>query len=275
MGIGSHLFWRTSFHGFWPPELGFSMELIPYLVKLGYRYVIVDAEHVEPLEPMRWHEIRYQPHWAEFDGERIIVVARDRELSNAQLSGMDVPWFIREVKARTQHCDFPPLVTTGTPGDEGGWFRNTNSLSNFWTRFYQPLLEARRNEEVEVVPVFIHEYLDEYEPRGKVKVLPGAWNTGPHDGVDFSRWTGTETQKHGLARIAALSEEYARLLERTGGQIPHPSEAQHALGEAYWRLLSAQSSSNFHFGESWVARAHQDLDQTRAWLDTAHRLLKL
>ena len=31
LGIGRHLFWRTDFQGFWPPEMGFCMELIPVL----------------------------------------------------------------------------------------------------------------------------------------------------------------------------------------------------------------------------------------------------
>ena len=51
-GIGRHLFWREQFPGFWPPEMGFSMELIPLLRRLGYRCVLVDSEHVEPLDPM-------------------------------------------------------------------------------------------------------------------------------------------------------------------------------------------------------------------------------
>ena len=63
-GIGRHLFWREQFSGFWPPEMGFSMEMIPLLRRLGYRYVLVDSEHVQPLEPMRWEEIRYRPHIA-------------------------------------------------------------------------------------------------------------------------------------------------------------------------------------------------------------------
>ncbi|HKK17854.1 MAG TPA: hypothetical protein VJ952_04150, partial [Opitutales bacterium] len=35
-GIGKHLFWRENFQGFWPPEMGFCMEMIPHLVKYGY-----------------------------------------------------------------------------------------------------------------------------------------------------------------------------------------------------------------------------------------------
>ena len=109
---------------------------------LGYRYVVVDSNHVEPVGPMSWQELRYRPHVARFGDSEIVVVVRDRDLSNAQESGMEVDWFLGEVAARTQHCDFPPLVTTCTDGDNGGWFRNTGH--NFWTAFYQPLLDRVR-----------------------------------------------------------------------------------------------------------------------------------
>src|ERR1041385_3350070 len=123
-GLARHLFWRSNFSGFWPPEMGFSMELIPLLKRLGYQYVLVDSPHVVPLTPMRWEEVRYRPHIARYGGEEIVVIVRDRELSDAQLSGMDTGWFMQEVHARTKHCDFAPLVTTATDGDNGGWFRN-------------------------------------------------------------------------------------------------------------------------------------------------------
>jgi hypothetical protein len=94
------------------------MELIPALRRLVYRYVIVDSEHVEPLTPMRWDELRYRPHLAQFGGEQITVVVRDRELSNAQESGMDVDWFVAEVRAApstatSSHSSSPrPMATT-------------------------------------------------------------------------------------------------------------------------------------------------------------------
>jgi hypothetical protein len=34
-GIGRHLFGRDRFQGFWPPEMGFSMELIPHARPVG------------------------------------------------------------------------------------------------------------------------------------------------------------------------------------------------------------------------------------------------
>ena len=93
-GIARNLFARTSFAGFWPPEMGFCMELIPALKRQGYRYVLVDSEHVEPVTPMGWDELRYRPHVARFGDDEIIVVVRDRELSDAQEAGMETGWFV-------------------------------------------------------------------------------------------------------------------------------------------------------------------------------------
>ena len=59
----------------------------PCCAGLGYRFVLVDCEHVRPVTPMSWQELRYRPHIARFGGE-IVVIVRDRELSNAQESGM-------------------------------------------------------------------------------------------------------------------------------------------------------------------------------------------
>ena len=70
---------------------------------------MVDSEHVEAVTPMRWDELRYYPHIARFEDEEIVVVVRDRELSDAQVSGMGPDWFIDEVTQRTRHCDYPPL----------------------------------------------------------------------------------------------------------------------------------------------------------------------
>ena len=177
--IAGYLFAREHFPGFWPPELGFSMDLVPALCRHRYRYVIVDSEHVAALTPMRWEELRYRPHLAQFGGEQIVVVVRDRELSNALESGIDADWFISEVKARTQYCDFPPLVTTATDGENGGWFRNTTPGSNFWSGFHSGLMEkVRAGRAGGIHPTFISDYLERHGPHGWVTVEPGAWNTG-------------------------------------------------------------------------------------------------
>ncbi len=184
LGIGRHIFGRTQFNGFWPPEMGFCMELIPLLKRLGYRYVIVDSNHVEPLCPMRWEEARYRPHLARYGEDEMVVIVRDRALSDAQESGMDCGWFMWEVHEHTRNCDFPPLVTTCTDGDNGGWFRNVSDKGNFWAVCSRPLLDKVRRTETEVRPVFIDDYLNKHarrprrgnRPRGGVEHRLASWN---------------------------------------------------------------------------------------------------
>jgi len=269
LGVGQHLFWRTNFQGFWPPEMGFCMEMIPVLRRFGYRYVLVDSRYVEPLQPMRWEEIRYRPHIARFQDEEIIVVVRDRELSDAQLSGMDAGWFMQEVHQRTKHCDFPPLVVTATDGDNGGWFRNTCEKGNFWHVCYQELLNWVRRGDTEIEPIFIHDYLNRHGACGQVSVSTGAWNTGWHHGADFMQWTGSQAQQDALARIHGFSQAlHGTLLKVRRYHVDSPLVGEQ-LEQARWRLLRAETSCNLFWGETWVRRVHSDLDEAQEYLKKA------
>jgi alpha-amylase/alpha-mannosidase (GH57 family) len=265
-GIGRHLFWRERFGGFWPPEMGFCMELIPYLKKFGYRYAVVDVEHLEPLAPMRWEMLRYRPHTARYGGEEIIVIPRDRELSNAQLSGFDPGWFAHEVGERVKWCeDFPALVTTFSDGENGGWFRNPTETSGFWGWFYRPMLEWQRAGTLALSQISINEYLDRFGAEGEVKVHRGAWNTGDHDGRGFVQWTGSLIQKRGLDEVSRVSERYHVRRSALGSQ--GSAEGHRLLDQAYWHLLRAETSCNFYWGSRWVHRAFDDLEQAERLIE--------
>ncbi len=263
-GIGGHIFCRDHFNGFWPPELGFSMELIPMLKQAGYTYVLVDSENVKALEPMSWHELRYRPHLARYGDDEIVVVVRDRDLSNAQESGMDYGWFQHEVRERTKYCDFPPLVTTCSDGENGGWFRNVTEDANFWGAFYATLLANVQSGPRNILPIFISEYLERYGAHGYVEVERAAWNTGWHDGKDFTQWTGSLAQKEALSRLAvtsaAIHEAADHPTVRAGGNDVLLDELENSL----WRLLRAETSCNFYWGEAWVDKCQEDLN--KAWL---------
>jgi 4-alpha-glucanotransferase len=266
LGLGRHLFWRDRFRGFWPPELGFGMDLIPTVARQGYEWVIVDSEHVRPLTPMSWEELRYRPHRARFGETELTVVVRDRDLSNAQESGMEADWFIEEVWARTQHCEFPPLVTTATDGDNGGWFRNATDGSSFWSSFYTDLADrVRAGHAGGIRPAFISDYLDRHGAHGWVTVEPGAWNTGDHHGTGFVQWTGSSAQRDALARISQLSEA----VQTASHAIGNDEWAAGLLEQARWRVLRAETSCNLYWGEAWVPRCHSDLDEAAIRLDQA------
>lgn len=264
-GIAEHLLWRTDFEGFWPPEMGFSMELIPLIKQMGYQYVLIDSKHIEPVTPMTWQELYYRPHIAKYEDEEIIVVVRDRELSDAQESGMDYGWFANEVSERTKFCDFPPLVTTGTDGDNGGWFRNPTEGSNFWSGFYTQLLQAARTEESAIQPIYIHDYIAQNGVSGEVTINTGAWNTGWHDGIDFIQWTGSKEQKDALKELQETSTNIHDA-RQTAADQPQSLECDYILENAMWHLLRAETSCNFYWGTAWLDRFYRDLDVAKQTL---------
>jgi 4-alpha-glucanotransferase len=267
--IAGYLLALDHLRGFWPPELGFSMDLVPALCRHRYRYVIVDSEHVAALTPMRWEELRYRPHLAQFGGEQIVVVVRDRDLSNALESGMDPDWFISEVKARTQYCDFPPLVTTATNGENGGWFRNTTPGSNFWSGFHSGLMEkVRAGRAGGIRPTFISDYLERHGPHGWVTVEPGAWNPGS----GFVQWTGSPAQQQALTRVGELSEAVHAARRNAIAIGAGNPDLYHRLEDALTLVLRAEASCNFFWGDAWVQRCHDDLDHATRHLEQAERL---
>jgi alpha-amylase/alpha-mannosidase (GH57 family) len=209
---------------------------------------------------MTWQEVRYRPHVARYGDDEIVVIVRDRDLSNAQEAGMDVGWFDNEIAERTKWCDFPALVTTCTDGENGGWFRNTTEGANFWSAFYLPLLERVRAGQSAVSPTFISDYLNRHGTHGEVLVRTGAWNTGWHDGRGFVQWTGSDWQKATLRAAGDLSAAIHEAARRAADKgIAGDAGLQHDLEEATWHLLRAETSCNFYWGEAWVPRADADL----------------
>ena len=271
-GLGRHLLGRENFAGFWPPEMGFCMEMIPMLKRHGYRYVLVDSVFIKPKREMRWEELRYRPYLARYDGAEIVVVPRDRDLSNAQLSGLDPGWFQHELKERTKWCDFPALVTTWTDGENGGWFRSTQVESGFWGFFLKPLLDRYRAGVLGFVPIHISEYLRRHPPTEEVEVHRGAWNTEHHWGGDFTQWTGSLLQKKGWDELRRTSDYYWQMkkeFDRRAATLNEAEEIRNLIHRAYDRLLTAETSCNFYWGSRWVHRSFDDLEQAYYYLDVA------
>jgi len=272
IGLGRHLLGREHFQGFWPPEMGFCMEMIPVLKRHGYKYVLVDCWYIKPKREMRWEEIRYRPHLARYDGEEIIIVPRDRELSNAQQSGLDPGWFQHEIHERTKSCDFPALVTTWTDGENGGWFRNININSSFWGYFYHEILNKYREGSLGFTPIHISRYLEMYPPWEEVDVLPGAWNTGDHWGGDFTQWNGSLLQKKGWDEVrncSAFYQKIKRTFDQKYHELDNPEEVRQLVTEGYDHILTAETSCNFYWGSNWVHRSFDALEKAYSLLDKA------
>ena len=276
IGLGRHLLGRDQFYGFWPPEMGFCMEMIPMLKQHGYNYVIVDCWYIKPKREMHWEELRYRPYIARYDGEEIIIIPRDRELSDAQESGTDPGWFQHEIYERTKHCDFPALVTTWTDGENGGWFRTPHVGSGFWGYFFHTLLNRYRDGTLGFIPTHISQYLEMYPPDEEVEVHRGAWNTGHHWGGDFTQWTGSLLQKKGLETLQDISTYYhntKKIFDEVQLKLDNLEEIRQMILKAYDYILAAETSCNFYWGSTWVHRSFDALEQACFILDNVTNLI--
>jgi alpha-amylase/alpha-mannosidase (GH57 family) len=250
---------------FWPPEMAFTMEMIPALASHGYRYVVIDSVHVKPRERMTPEEAIYRAHWAEHRGARIVVVPRDRDLSNAQESGLDPGWFADEVARKTRKAPRPSLVTTWSDGENGGWFRQIDEQAGFWGFFFAPYMERVRRGEMPIRPISIEEYAAAAPPTGTVDVRTGAWNVGSTSGYDFSQWAGSSSQRKAMEEIWNLRRVYGELAKsRKDGDCEALSQAREAI-------LRAETSCYLFWGDSWIPKLYEQTAIARRLLDEAAR----
>jgi len=245
--------------GFWPPEMAFSMEMIPIIKKCGYKYVIVDGVHVFPEGKI---DI-YMPYIASFNGEEIFIIPRDRDLSNAQESGLDPYWFKNEVLHKvtnSPHPNLPRLVTTWTDGENGGWFRNMDEEAGFFGHFFSPYMEGVRRGTMGIEPISISEFLEKYRPKERAEVRTGAWNVGSTSGFDLTLWAGTPAQKMALEEIYQVCWRYFEL------KRAYPKKRE-LLQRARRLILASETSCYLFWGDAWLPRIYECLNEASRILD--------
>lgn len=244
--------------GFWPPEMAFTIEMIPAIVKAGYKYLLVDSMHLRPQKTYdSGRPDIFTAYIAEYKGYKIPVIPRNRDISNAQESGMDAGWFKNEVMHKVKESpnpDQPRLVCTWSDGENGGWFRNMDDMAGFWGHFYSPFMEQVRSEGP-ITPIKISEYLEQYPPVEKADIQTGAWNVGHTSGEDFSQWNGSDTQKAGVDEIAKVSRYYWELAEKLRS-MPE-NELKEKLAHARKLILEAETSCFLFWGDSWVPKLYE------------------
>lgn len=247
--------------GFWLPELAFSMKIIPALADMGIKWTIVDGSHILNANNNRdRYELLYKPHYVEYDGQQIVVIPRDRNISNAQQSGYNPVWLKNEIEQRVQpHNDGDFLVTVATDG-ENGWFRHSGENAGFWGWFFEPLAYLLdKDPDFKFIELTtIDDYLDEHPPQDTVAVEDGSWNVpDTSDDGRFLKWTAGEQRKKAWTHILETSNivhETAEKVEAAGNDCK--PETKEVVRQAWRWLLLAESSDNFWWGsEDWLNRS--------------------
>jgi len=247
--------------GFWLPELAFSIRVVPVLAEMGFKWTIVDGPHiVNANKDIDRYELLYRPHYVEYEGHQIIVIPRDRGISNAQQSGYNPIWLKNEIENGIQpHNEGNFLLTVATDG-ENGWFRHSGANAGFWGWFFEPLVYSLSKDPdfkfIELITV--DEYLEEHPPHDTVFVEDGSWNVpGTFDDGRFLKWTEGENREKTWAHILETSKLLYEVDERVKALDKNcPLEAAGALQQAWRWLLMAEASDSFWWGsEDWLNRS--------------------
>lgn len=245
--------------GFWPPEMAFSMEMIPALVKAGLEYVLIDASQIQPEQES---VDTFQIYRACYEGHCISVVPINRDISSAQQSGLDPVWFAQETRHQvwqSLHPYEPRLLTTWSNGENDDWFRQEEE--GFFGQFFSTYLEHVENGEYPIQPVTLSEFICQHPPQITAHIQSGAWNAGRTSGYGLSDWAGSEAQRRAVQKLRELSQRYWQL-QQDGKRV----EEETTLKQARQWLLTGQSSCFLFWGEAWIAKLTEYLAPAEALL---------
>jgi 4-alpha-glucanotransferase len=253
---------------FWPPEMGFSCNMIPRLARCGYKYSVCDGVHLRPIGDPIASEINvYQAYIAEHAGERVVLIPRDGFLSGAQQGGTHLDWFDHEASQRAGRFPRPTLVTTWTDGENGGWFRIEDEREQFWGGFFAPYMDQVRSGIASLTPTSISEYLAKNPTRLMAVAETGTWEYNPSQGdPSFWKWAHLLSQRDVLNKIRDVSRRFAAVeWPDEGSSMETAASRKEAVRK---EILLAEASDNLWHGENWlwksieaVRRAHCLLDE--------------
>ncbi|NIM19169.1 MAG: glycoside hydrolase family 57 [Candidatus Latescibacteria bacterium] len=265
--IAAEMFGREP-RGFWPSEMAFDMEMIPALAKTGYEYVVVDSVHVQPKDGAAAPN-PFQPYIARHADARIVVVPRDRDISNAQESGMNAEWFSDEVsnKVETRPDNAAPhLVTTWSDGENGGWFRQMAEEAGFFGHFFTPFVERVRSGDSLISPVLLSDFLEYHPPQTEAHVQTGAWNVADTSGYDFSQWAGSDKQREAIGKIFDVSRRYWALAR---GRVPE--NVRDTMSRIRRIVLESETSCFLFWGDYWIPKLYERTRLAEELLGTVER----
>ncbi|MFA6378153.1 MAG: glycoside hydrolase family 57 [Candidatus Omnitrophota bacterium] len=251
--------------GFWPSEMAFSMEMIPSLQKAGYTYAVIDHVHVKPKDPNQKMDC-FAPYKARFENAQITIIPRNRDLSNAQESGLSEKWFLTESAKKIQECPSTQtrrLITTWSDGENGGWFRQIDEAAGFFGYFFAPLAQAIREKRTNLQFIKISDFIKNTPKMDEAIVRTGAWNVASTSGFDFSQWNGSESQKKAINALFETSKKYWNTVNQKGSLR---IDQRARLRKAHQIILDAETSCYLFWGDAWIPKIYEKLNHANQLL---------
>jgi len=247
---GSHF--QTTPKGFFPPELAFGEEIIPWLKDFGMNYVLFDSFHIMDLpDKDKWSgeycDYAFHPHLA--GDPQMIVLPREHWLGQNQQDGFDPNYLVGELEKIQAHNTDPsrPFLVVIASDGENGWMRQEGGgyYDWFWPGFMDAIAEKPW-----IKLTTPSEYLENvYTPEDAIAVELGSWGVGGVN-MDLSTWNGSDLDEEMWKRIDEVREEL---------------QSANAGAEAWNYFAMAETSCYFYWdSRNWADKCYSALELARA-----------
>ncbi len=202
--------------GLWPPEGAVCPELVPILARRGFNWfatdeailactlnVSLDRDHEGHL---RDPEVLYQPYRVQIEGKSLVVLFRDRFLSDRigfvyqHMDGYNAARDLvnRLLTIRDRLPRGKPYLVTIILDGENCWEHYEHNGDVFLHNLYRML-----SEEPEIECVRVKDFLERFPPRETLTALAtGSWING-----NLETWVGEETQNRAWEALAQVRED--------------------------------------------------------------------
>lgn len=252
--------------GLWPSEQSVSPQILPYIVKQGFKWICSDEavigrtlNHFFPRDGagnVAEPEIIYRPYRLETSAGDLAIVFRDHRLSDligftysamepsraaADLVG-HLEAIARTLKQRQQSgstsLEQPWLVTIALDG-ENCWEYYSQDGKPFLENLYQTL-----SDDPQIKLVTVAEFLDQFpatETLPADKLHSGSWVDG-----SFTTWIGDPVKNRAWDLLAEARQVLANHPEATEESNPEAWEALYAAEGSDWFWWFGEGHSSNH-----------------------------
>jgi len=252
--------------GLWPSEQSVSPEILPYVIKQGFKWICSDEAvlgwttrhffHRDGAGNVQEPELLYRPYRLQTPEGEVSIVFRDHRLSDLigfTYSSMQprqaVANLVGHLEAisrqqRERSTEQPWLVTIALDG-ENCWEFYPEDGKPFLETLYQTL-----SHEPNIQLVTVSEFLDKYPPTATIngdRLHSGSWVDG-----SFTTWIGDPVKNRAWDYLVQARQTLAR----------HP-EATEENNPAAWEALYAAEGSDWFwwFGEGHSSNQDAIFDQ--------------